>query len=118
MDTVHSSGGRGGILTLVDPNYGDPTALRRFYMYALPTISQASVTSALRCFRRDLRANGHELKTILTDNGSFSMKTRLKPSFMSPSTTAIPTVLGRKAPLNATTASCASTAPNPPTFPS
>ena len=70
MDTVHSSGGRGGILTLVDPNYGDPTALRRFYMYALPTISQASVTSALRCFRRDLRANGHELKTILTDNGS------------------------------------------------
>lgn len=39
-------------------------------MYALPTISQASVTSALRCFRRDLRANGHELKTILTDNGS------------------------------------------------
>ena len=28
------------------------------------------MTSALRCFRRDLRANGHELKTILTDNGS------------------------------------------------
>ena len=75
MDTVHSSGGRGGILTLVDPNYGDPTALRRFYMYALPTISQASVTSALRCFRRDLRANGHELKTILT--GSIERHNRL-----------------------------------------
>ncbi len=70
MDTVHSSGGRGGILTLVDPHHGNPTAPRRFYMYALPTISQASVTSALRCFRRDLHANGHELKTILTDNGS------------------------------------------------
>ena len=36
-------------------------------MYALPTLSQAS---ALHRFRRDLRANGHELKTILTDNGS------------------------------------------------
>ena len=32
MDTVHSSGGRGGILTLVDPHHGDPTAPRRFYM--------------------------------------------------------------------------------------
>ena len=70
MDTVHSSGGRGGILILVDPHHGNPTAPRRFYMYALPTISQASVTSALHRFRRDLRANGHELKTILTDNGS------------------------------------------------
>ena len=70
MDTVHSSGDRGGILTLVDPHHGDPTAPRRFYMYALPTISQASVTSAFHRFRRDLRANGHELKTILTDNGS------------------------------------------------
>ena len=67
MDTVHSSGDRGGILTLVDPHHGDPTASRRFYMYALPTLSQAS---ALHRFRRDLRANGHELKTILTDNGS------------------------------------------------
>lgn len=39
-------------------------------MYALPTISQAFVTSALHRFRRDLRANGHKPKTILTDNGS------------------------------------------------
>ena len=27
------------------------------------------MTDALRRFRRDLRANDHELKTILTDNG-------------------------------------------------
>ena len=27
------------------------------------------MTTALRRFRRDLRANGHELKTLLTDNG-------------------------------------------------
>ena len=70
MDTVHSAGGCSGMLTLVDPYCSDPSAPRRFYMYFLPSISQAAVTAALRRFRRDLRTRGHELKTILTDNGS------------------------------------------------
>ncbi len=69
MDTVHSSDGRSGLLTLVDPHHVDPEEPRRFYMYFLPALTQDAVTAALRHFRRDLRANGHELKTLLTDNG-------------------------------------------------
>ena len=69
MDTVHSPNGHSGLLTLIDPYHDDPNEPRRFYLYHLPTITQAAVTDALRHFRRDCRANGHELKTILTDNG-------------------------------------------------
>ena len=70
MDTVHSAGSRSGVPTLVAPYCSDPPAPRRFYMYSLPSISQAAVSAALRRFLRDLRTRGHELKTILTDNGS------------------------------------------------
>ena len=69
MDTVHSPNGRNGLLTLIDPYHATPTEPRRFYLYFLPTLTQDAVTDALRRFRRDLRANDHELKTILTDNG-------------------------------------------------
>ena len=55
--------------------------------------------------RRDLRADGHELKTLLTDNG---------PEFLHEDT--LEALL--RAPPSATTASCAPTTPNPPTSPS
>ena len=69
MNTVHSPNGRNGLLTLIDPYHATPTEPRRFYLYPLPTLTQDAVTAALRRFRRDLRADGHELKPLLTDNG-------------------------------------------------
>ena len=119
MDTVHSSDGRSGLLTLVAPYHVDPEEPRRFYMYFLPALTQDAVTAALRHFRRDLRANGHELKTLLTDNGpEFLHADKIEASLRAPSTTATPIAPGRKAPSSAITASCAPTTTNPPTSPS
>ena len=82
MDTVHSSDGRSGLLTLVDPYHVAPEEPRRFYMYFLPALTQDAVTAALRHFRRDLRANGHYCHPYCAwEKGPIERHNRLERTF-------------------------------------